>query len=55
MPKALERKLMKEAHSRGYGEERSNAYVYGTLRKTGWKPEREKHAKALDGLKRAKP
>ena len=54
MPKALEQKLMREARGRGYGEERTNAYVYGTLRKTGWKPSRESvHKRATDGLKRA--
>ena len=38
MPKALEDKLKKEAKSKGLGKERTNAYVYGTLRKTGWVP-----------------
>ena len=38
MPKALELKLMKEAKSKGLSKERANAYVYGTLRKTGWHP-----------------
>lgn len=38
MPKELERKLRATTKKRGYGEERSDAYVYGTLRKTGWKP-----------------
>ena len=38
MPKELELKLMKEAKSKGLSKERTNAYVYGTLRKTGWKP-----------------
>jgi hypothetical protein len=41
MPKELEMKLKKEAHKKGLGEERTNAYVYGTMRKTGWKPSRE--------------
>jgi hypothetical protein len=40
MPKKLEQKLMKEAKSKNLGKERTNAYVYGTLRKTGWKPNR---------------
>jgi len=40
MPKVLEQKLMKEAKAKGLGKERSNAYVYGTLRKTGWTPNR---------------
>jgi hypothetical protein len=38
MPKPLERKLKAEAKKKGFGKKRSNAYVYGTLRKTGWKP-----------------
>ena len=40
MPKALEKKLKKQAKKRGLGKERTNAYVYGTLRKTGWTPRR---------------
>lgn len=31
MPKALERKLKRTAAKRGYGKERTGAYVYGTL------------------------
>ena len=38
MPKVLEQKLMREAHKRGYSKERKGAFVYGMLRKTGWKP-----------------
>lgn len=44
MPEALERKLKKQAKKKGFGEERTNAYVYGTLRKTGWKPSHQKKA-----------
>lgn len=40
MPAALERKLKKEAKKKGIKDK--DAYVYGTLRKTGWKPSREK-------------
>ena len=43
MPKALERKLEKLASMKGLKGDRKNAYVYGTLRKTGWKPSREKN------------
>lgn len=43
MPKALERKLKKEASSRGLKGSHADAYVYGTMRKTGWKPKREVH------------
>ena len=42
MPKAMEQKLTREAAKRGYGQERTGAFVYGTMRKTGWKPSREK-------------
>lgn len=42
MPKALEKKLKQEAKQKGYTGERADAYVYGTMRKTGWKPAREK-------------
>ena len=38
MPKALEQKLKRQAKKRGYSEKRADAYVYGTLRNTGWKP-----------------
>lgn len=42
MPKKLEAALKKEASSKGLKGKRASAYVYGTLRKTGWKPSREK-------------
>ena len=42
MPKALERKLKKQAKKKGLGKKRAAAYTYGTMRKTGWKPSREK-------------
>jgi hypothetical protein len=54
MPKALEEKLSRQADKlRAKGklgkgrkyktlDEAKNAYVYGTMRKTGWKPSREK-------------
>jgi len=38
MPKALERKLKAEAKKKGLKGKRANAYIYGTLRKTGWTP-----------------
>lgn len=40
MPLKLERKLRRRAKRLGLGRKRTNAYVYGTLRKTGWKPKR---------------
>ena len=30
--------LKKEAKKKGLGKKRSDAYVYGTMRKAGWKP-----------------
>jgi len=42
MPKALERKLKRKAKNMGFSEERTDAYVYGTLRKTGWTPSHQK-------------
>jgi len=41
MPKALEMKLEREADTKGLTGKRKNAYIYGTLRGTGWKPKRE--------------
>jgi len=38
MPKALEQALMRRAKAKGLSEKRKNAYVYGTMRKTGWEP-----------------
>jgi hypothetical protein len=41
MPKKLEKKLKTEATKKGLKGEKADAYVYGTLRKTGWKPKKE--------------
>jgi len=38
MPKALEQKLRKKCKKEGWSKKRCDKYVYGTLRKTGWKP-----------------
>lgn len=43
MPKVLETKLIRKAHRLGLRGDRANAYVYGTLRSTGWKPKKKKH------------
>jgi hypothetical protein len=45
MPKAEERKLRKAARKKGLTGDRADAYVYGTLRKEGWKPKRERKGK----------
>ena len=41
MPKALENKLKKEAKKKGLSKKRAGAYIYGTLRKTGWVPKKK--------------
>lgn len=38
MPKELESKLKKEAAKKGLKGDKADAYVYGTMRKTGWRP-----------------
>jgi hypothetical protein len=45
MPKKLERELKKEATAKGLKGERADAYVYGTMRKTGWVPSTQKKSK----------
>lgn len=42
MPKEFEKQLKKEAKAKGLKGERADAYVYGTMRKMGWKPKKEK-------------
>ena len=42
MPKKLEMALKRKAKKMGLSKKRTGAYVYGTLRKTGWKPSRKK-------------
>jgi hypothetical protein len=43
MPKALEKKLAKQAAKKGLTGARKNAYVYGTMQKvTSWKPKKKK-------------
>ena len=37
MPKEMEKSLKAQARKKGMGKKRANAYVYGTMRKTGWK------------------
>ncbi len=45
MPKKEEAKLRRQAHKKGLTGEHADAYVYGTLRKEGWKPKRERKKK----------
>ena len=44
MPIALERRLKKQAKTHHFGKKRTNAYVYGTMRRLGWKPNRRKQS-----------
>lgn len=46
MPVALERKLKARARKRWpKNKRRQAAYVYGSLRKTGWKPKQQRKRK----------
>ncbi len=54
MPVAMERALKAEAKKKGFSKERTGAYVYGTMRKTGWKPSREKGMVTMDAIHRAR-
>ena len=47
MPKAMEQALMREANKKGLSKERTGAYVYGTMRKAGWKPKKRKKGRML--------
>lgn len=40
MPKELENKLKEKAKKLGLSDKSAAAYIYGTLRKTGWKPKK---------------
>ena len=42
MPKKMEQKLRKQAKKKGLKGKRKDAYIFGTMRKTGWKPKRKK-------------
>lgn len=47
MPIELERKLQAQASKKGLFGKRANVYVYGTMRKTGWKPEKKSLAQSM--------
>lgn len=42
MPKKMEQALKRQARKKGLKSEKADAYVYGTMRKTGWKPKKAK-------------
>ena len=50
MPKELEEKLEREANSKGLTGSRKNAYIYGTLRKMGWKPKGQRKSRRDVGI-----
>ena len=50
MPKKLERKLKAQAKKEGLTGKRADAYVYGTLRKTGWTPKRKASHNPSDNI-----
>ena len=41
MPKKMEQALKRRAKKMGLSKKRVGAYVYGTMRKTGWKPKKK--------------
>jgi hypothetical protein len=45
MPKALHDALVKAAKRKGLKGKREDAFVYGTMRKTGWKPKQERKSR----------
>lgn len=45
MPIKLEKQLKKQAKKKGLKGTSADAYVFGTLRKTGWKPSTQKKSK----------
>ena len=45
MPEKLEKDLRREARAKGLKGDRADRYVYGTMRKQGWRPDREKRRK----------
>lgn len=42
MPKEMEDKLKAQAKKKHFSKERMGAFVYGTMRKIGWRPAKEK-------------
>jgi hypothetical protein len=54
MPATLERALKSAARKKHLGKERTGAYVYGTMRKMGWKPDNKSRVRALITTKKDK-
>lgn len=49
MPVELERKLKRKVAKMKWTKKHKDAYVYGTLRKTGWTPSRSKRPRERRG------
>jgi len=45
MPTVLENELKRRANKKGLKGKRKNAYVFGTMRSTGWTPSTQKKNK----------
>ena len=45
MPKALHDKLERTAQAKGLHGEHKDAYIFGTMRRTGWKPRQERSSR----------
>lgn len=43
MPKAMEAALRRQADKHKWSKEHKDAFVYGTMRRMGWKPKRERN------------
>jgi hypothetical protein len=56
MPKALEEQLKRNVNQKHpeWSKERKDAYVYGTLRRTGWRPSTQKKTKKSASVHRRK-
>jgi len=46
MPEELKAKLKRSGRKKGFVGKRLRRYIYGGLRRMGWKPSREKKSKA---------
>jgi hypothetical protein len=53
MPEVLERELKTKARKKGLSKRRTGAYVYGTLRKTGWTPSMQKRSVVGEAVRQA--
>lgn len=54
MPRALELKLKKQVANKNWSKERKNAFVFGTMRKTGWVPSTQKKSSGVMGAMKRK-